>query len=151
MPAPSRICATLRHASQTCLAVQKMEPACFRSNRERRQLKMWVKYGKYLDLVEALPDPHSYPRRFADAPYRHGPDFVAQSTGPIYLTTIQVHSIKMGPGLVVPKGRVQQWSEQPKTPNVAKRGTVWTTRHWWIGRPPKLGCDGPKLALPLIL
>jgi len=44
-------------------------------------------------------------------------------------------------------GRVQQWSQPPKTPNVAKRGTVWPTGHWWLGRAPKIGCDGPKIAL----
>ena len=48
-------------------------------------------------------------------------------------------------------GRVQQWSQPPRTPNVAKRGTVWPTGHWWLGRAPKLGCDGPKMALPHIL
>jgi len=47
-------------------------------------------------------------------------------------------------------GRVQQWSQPSKTPNVAKRGSVWPTGHWWLGRAPKLGCDGPKIALPHI-
>jgi len=49
MPAPSHGCATLRHISETCLFIKKMEPACFRINRERRQLKMWVTYGNFLD------------------------------------------------------------------------------------------------------
>ena len=48
-------------------------------------------------------------------------------------------------------GRVQQESQPPKAPNVAKSGTVWPTGHWWLGRASELGCDGPKIALPKLL
>ena len=30
MPAPSHLCATLRHVTETCLFIKKMGPACFR-------------------------------------------------------------------------------------------------------------------------